>query len=283
MTSIIIPAHNEEDVIRTTLTTLLTGLDSDNTEVLVVCNGCHDETAAEAESIGAPVQVIEIDRASKIEALNVGDSMARSYPRIYLDADVEIDGTSISLLVEELQRPGAEAAEPVPKIDTRYSSLPVKAYYAVSAALHGQRPGDQGSGLYAMSHDGRRRFGTFPDVIADDTYARAHFDANELVRVYAATSVVRAPARVADLLRIKTRSRLGTLELQKKYPRLWAQKKAHTKSLVEKAIALPVGVWAAVPAYVILQLLARRRAKKLVTTLDSYQWQRDDSSRRRSL
>ncbi|MEE9254748.1 MAG: glycosyltransferase family 2 protein [Pseudomonadales bacterium] len=281
MTSIIIPAHNEENVIRATLTTLLAGLDLVDTEVLVVCNGCSDATAAEAGSIGGPVQVIEIDQASKIEALNVGDAMARSYPRLYLDADVEIDGTSISRLVEELQRPGATAAEPVPRIDTSQSSLPVKAYYAVSVALHGQRPGDLGCGIYAMSHDGRARFGAFPDVIADDAYARGHFDSGELVRVNTATSVIYAPERVEDLLQIKTRSRLGTLELQEKYPELWARKQAHMKPLIDKAAALPIRVWPAVPIYVALQLLARRRARKLTTSLDSYRWQRDESSRDR--
>ena len=281
MTSIIIPAHNEEDVIRTTLTTLLKGLDSNDTEVLVVCNGCNDRTAAEARSFGAPVQVIEIADASKIEALNVGDSVARSYPRIYLDADVEIDGSSIAQLVRQLQCPAAKAAEPVPRIDTRHSSLLVKAYYAVSVALHGQRPGDVGCGLYAMSQDGRRRFGEFPDVIADDAYVRAHFDEDELIRVHTGTSVVYAPARVIDLLRIKSRSRLGTMELRQKYPELWAQKEANTKSLVEKAASLPIRIWAVVPAYVVLQLLARRQANKLAADLGSYRWQRDDSSRRR--
>jgi glycosyltransferase involved in cell wall biosynthesis len=281
MTSIIIPAHNEEDVIRITLTTLLKGLDSTDTEVLVVCNGCNDRTAAEARSFGAPVQVLEIADASKIEALNVGDSVARSYPRIYLDADVEIDGSSIAQLVRELQRPAAKAAEPVPRIDTRHSSLLVKAYYAVSVALHGQRPGDVGCGLYAMSQDGRRRFGKFPDVIADDAYVRAHFDEDELIRVRTGTSVVYAPAGVFDLLQIKSRSRLGTMELQQKYPELWAQKKANTKSLVGKAASLPIRVWAVVPTYVVLQLLARRQAKKLAADVGSYRWQRDDSSRRR--
>lgn len=282
MTSIIIPAHNEASVIRTTLMTLVEGLDQESTEVLVVCNGCSDETAAQARRVPGPIEVLEIDQASKTEALNLGDSAASSYPRIYLDADVEISGRSVSYLVGALQSPGVLAAEPAPRIDTSQSSLIVKAYYAVSLSLHGQQAGDLGCGVYAMSSDGRRRFEKFPGVIADDAYARAHFGLGELVRISDATSVVYAPARAADLLQIKTRSRLGNLELDRDYPELWSHKRSHTKSLMDKARSLPLRVWAAVPVYVVLQLLARRRAKRLVASLGSYRWQRDDTSRGRS-
>lgn len=282
MTSIIIPAHNEASVIRATLTTLVEGLDVANTEVLVVCNGCSDETAAEARIVAGPIQVLEIDQASKTEALNLGDSAASSYPRIYLDADVEISGTSISYLVSALQSPGVLAAEPTPRVDTSQSSLIVKAYYDVYLALHGQQAGDVGGGVYAMSHNGRGRFETFPGVIADDAYARAHFGSGELMRISDASSVVYAPAGAVDLLQIKTRSRLGILELHRDYPELWAHKRSHTNSLVDKARSLPIRIWPSVPVYVVLQLLARWRAKRLLASLDSYRWQRDDSSRGRS-
>jgi glycosyltransferase involved in cell wall biosynthesis len=281
MASIIIPAHNEESVIGRNLATLLENLVLDDIEILVICNGCNDATAAIARDIGAPITVIEVDRASKTEALNVGDSMAGTYPRIYLDADVEIDGGSIRRVIDHLRRPGALAAEPEVRIDVNHSTLPVKAYYSVWIALHGQSPGDIGGGLYALSIEGRRRFGPFPDVIADDAYARAHFDSMELARVVGATSVVRAPERAGGLLQIKTRSRLGIMELRSKYPELWEQKTVNTMSLATKALMLPLRVWPAVPMYVALQLLAKWRAKKLANNLDSYTWQRDDSSRKR--
>ena len=70
-----------------------------------------------------------------------------------------------------------------------------------------------GVGVYALSDDGRRRFGEFPDVIADDGYVRRLFDASERVRVDDAPVRVYAPARLSDLVRIKTRSRLGRYEL----------------------------------------------------------------------
>jgi glycosyltransferase involved in cell wall biosynthesis len=279
--SIIIPAHNEEAVIGVTLSTLLRNLNSKDIEVFVVCNGCSDETAAVAGEFGDAVHVIKIERASKTAALNAGDSVASSYPRIYLDADIEIEGSSIARLLDVLERPGTIAAEPALNIDMSASTLPVRAYYAVWVALHGREPGDVGGGLYAMTREGRLRFGDFPDVIADDAYAKAHLDSDELVRVHDSLAVVYAPERVADLLRIKTRSRLGIMELREKYPKLWGRKRANTKSLAEKAAALPLTVWPSVPTYVVLQLVAKRRAKRLNADLGAYRWQRDESSRHR--
>ena len=91
------------------------------------------------------------------------------------------------------------------------------------------REGMIGVGVYALSDDGRRRFGEFPDVIADDGYVRMLFDANERVRVDDAPVRVYAPERLSDLVRIKTRSRLGRYELGQRFPDLVARERT-TKS-----------------------------------------------------
>jgi glycosyltransferase involved in cell wall biosynthesis len=280
MISVVIPAHNEEAVIASTLRSVLEGLEQD-AEVLVVCNGCSDDTAAVAGTFGLPVRVLEIEPASKVAALNAGDEVAAGYPRIYLDADVTLDGRSATDVAEVLRRPGALAAEPDVVIDTRHSSVVVRAYYAVSRALHGQVPGDLGGGVYAVSEAGRMRFGRFPEVIADDGYARAHFGRGEISRVTAARSVVTAPAGAVDLVNIKTRSRLGTVELQRTYPDLWAGKREGTDSLAAKLGRVPLRLWPYVPVYVVIQLLTRWRAGRRIGDLESYRWQRDDSSRNR--
>jgi glycosyltransferase involved in cell wall biosynthesis len=284
MTSVIIPAHDEEGVIGSTLTTLLHGSEDDGAgdlDIVVVCNGCTDGTAGIAASFGPTVTVLEIEEASKVAALNAGDEVAGGYPRIYLDADIAFDGRSAFGVAEALRRPGALAAEPHVVIDTRRSSLVVRAYYAVSQALHGQVPGDLGGGVYALSEAGRMRFGRFPDVIADDGYARAHFGRGEISRVAGTRSVVTAPAGAADLVNIKTRSRLGTLELERRYPELWAGKRDTTDTLGTKIRRVPLRLWPYAPVYLVIQLLARRRARRRVEDLASYRWQRDESSRTR--
>ena len=71
--SVVIPAFNEAAVIGRTLRSVLTAIDREPGEVLVVCNGCHDETAKIAAGFGDRVRVFELEQGSKTAALNLGD------------------------------------------------------------------------------------------------------------------------------------------------------------------------------------------------------------------
>lgn len=72
MTAIIIPAHNEAAVIGQTLKGLLRQV-GEGDEVIVVCNGCSDDTAGVARRFEPRVTVLETDVPSKTNALNLGD------------------------------------------------------------------------------------------------------------------------------------------------------------------------------------------------------------------
>jgi glycosyltransferase involved in cell wall biosynthesis len=106
--SVLIPAHNEEAVIGRCLDHLFEAIDPASLEVAVVCNGCHDGTAAVARASGHPALVIELDVASKPAALRAGDRALRAFPRLYLDADVVLRGATARQVLEHLGRPGAQ-------------------------------------------------------------------------------------------------------------------------------------------------------------------------------
>ena len=89
-----IPAHDEAKVIGRGLNRLFDSLGS-GIEVVVVCNGCTDGTADAARVSGHPLTVIELDVASKAEALRAGDEFVTALPRVYLDADVLVSGSAI--------------------------------------------------------------------------------------------------------------------------------------------------------------------------------------------
>lgn len=273
MPVVLIPAHNEAAVLPRTLAVLAQGLRED-AEVWVLANGCTDATAQLAREAG--VRVLEVEEASKVAALNAGDAAAPGYPRLYLDADIELSGSDANRLFEALEN-GALAAEPRPVFDLTGADGTVIAWYKVWQQLHGARPGAVGSGMYALSQAGRERFGAFPDVIADDGYVRAHFAPGEIELVEGTTSRVRGPLRLAELIKIKTRSRLGNLQLKRRYPELMAAKAG--ASVGAKAAKLPVGLWPLLPLYGWVQLKVRRRAQAQAEHLDDYVWERDESSR----
>src|ERR1051325_3119615 len=117
MISVIIPAHNESLVIARTLKILLAGAAADELDVVVVCNACTDDTAKIARSFGYPVRVVETEVGGKTHALNIGARIARTFPRIYVDADVEVSLEAIRAISRRLERGDVLAVAPAPCFD----------------------------------------------------------------------------------------------------------------------------------------------------------------------
>lgn len=278
MISVIIPAYNEADVIERCLRELTARPAEGGIEIIVACNGCHDNTAELAQAFGDPVRVVETKTASKIAALNLGDSAATAYPRIYLDADVEVKLETIEAIGELLQTERALAAAPKMRVDYSQSSWPVRCFYKVWLRQPYHQQGLIGGGFYSVSQAGRQRFDQFPEVIADDEFVRRHFDDDERINPEGLFFTIHAPHRFSDLIKVKSRSRLGRLELVQKFPKLRAQTPHKSKSKWFDITKNP-SLWAAGGVYLLVVLLTRLRAKKQLRQIASYQWERDDSSR----
>jgi glycosyltransferase involved in cell wall biosynthesis len=280
--SIIIPAHNEEAVIEHSLATLTRGAAPGELEVIVVCNGCKDATAARARAFGPPVRVIETDVPSKANALNLGDASATGFPRIYSDADVILTLESIRELACALEKDGILAVAPVAKnVFPPKTSWPVRAYYDFWMALPYVQEGMMAAGVYAVNREGRARFGDFPNVIADDGYFRLQYTGEERIEVPTAVSVVSAPAKFWDLILIKSRSRLGFYQLRDRFPQLFtreAKSKNYGGAFV--AILKKPRLWPCAVPYIWVNVVSRHRAKKQFRKLaKEYVWERDNSSR----
>src|ERR1700677_4435532 len=165
MISVIIPAHNEGSVIARSLKAITIGAAPGGIEVIVVCNGCTDDTASVARSFGPIVNVIVTDVASKTRALNLGDQAANGSTRIYVDADVVIGLNTIRRLASRLASGDVLAVAPKPIFELAGCSWPVRAYYEIRSLLPSSHEGIGGSGVYALSEAGRKRFGEFPTLI----------------------------------------------------------------------------------------------------------------------
>lgn len=286
MVSIVIPAYNEEAVIGRTLSHLLQGTtdeDRRNCEIIVSCNGCKDRTAEIARSFGPPVKVVETDIGSKTVALNNGDAAATMFPRIYLDADILMNFESVKAVVRALSEPGVLAAAPRMRVDLTGRPWAIRAFYKVWLRTPYHLKGMIGSGVYALSQEGRNRFKEFPRIIADDGYVYALFGPDERKTVEEASFTIVAPKDLASLLRIKTRATLGMKELKQRFPdvverQATLQNRSKSRYDYMKLLAQP-HLWPELGVYSMVKAIASLRAKQQLKTLSGYKWERDESSR----
>jgi glycosyltransferase involved in cell wall biosynthesis len=209
--SVVIPAWNEAALIRRCLDTLFTGVDRTELDVIVVCNGCTDKTAEFARASGHPVRVLEVPEGSKPAALRLGDSAAVAFPRLYLDADVQLRGSAARPLLERLRSEAVAARPPIEYNSDRSSPL-VRSYYRARACIPAVHGALWGAGVFGLSENGRRRFGAFPNVVGDDLWVDRHFSRDEIEVVDCAPVIVAAPRCTRDLLRVLRRTYHGKRE-----------------------------------------------------------------------
>ncbi len=277
MISIIVPAHNESTVIARTLSTWLSGDAVDELDVVVVCNGCTDDTAGVARRFEPAARVIESEVASKTYALNLGDQNSRAFPRIYVDADIVITPEAIQALADRLRRGDVLAVAPTPEFDLTGCSWPVRLYFSIRDRLPSARQGFGGSGVYALSEAGRRRFAQFPDVIADDTFVRLQFNPDERETLGTVKSKVFPARTIRQLIAVRTRAHAGTFEVIRRFPELSANRGETNKRALVGLFKHP-RLWPGLALFCYVNMVARYRAVTRSRARAAV-WQRDESSR----
>lgn len=286
--SVVIPAHNEAAVIRRCLDALFTGIGRHELDVVVVCNGCTDETAELARSSGHAVRVVDLATASKTAALRAGDDVAVGFPRVYLDADVVLWGSAVRLVMDRL-RSGAVAARPPIEYDTARSSPLVRGYYRARSRIPAVMGSLYGAGVYGLSEVGRSRFHAFPDVVGDDLWVDTHFEADEVEVVDCRPVLVVVPRHARALLRVLARAGGRPIAFRRTYRARAEEVPTYTfertlrnttvttlRDLVRLVATGPVPALDAA-VYSAFALLAHLGL--LLGPMSSIGWGRDDSSR----
>jgi hypothetical protein len=279
MTTIVIPANNESQVIGRLLRQLRPATSPDELNVLIVANGCSDDTAAVAASFGPGVQVISLPVASKNAALAAAYKTVRDFPVVYVDADVELTSSDVRALAAALRQPGVLAAAPERVLDLAGRPWPVRWYYDVWSRLPEVRTGLWGRGVIAVTAAGQRRLAGLPPLIGDDLAASLLFEPHERRVVTSAHVLIHPPRTFADLLRRRVRAATGLAQMQRTQgaPESTARTRMSDLTAIvgrEPRMTLRVAYFMA------MAVLARLKARRAVARGDYSTWLRDESSRR---
>ncbi len=278
MPSVIIPAHNEEALIADCLRGVLDG-GVDDLEIIVVPNACSDRTAQIARSFGPPVRVIDTETPGKTNAINLAERHATAFPRAFIDGDIVLRPGALAAVFKALHS-GVHIASPPPEFDCSQSDPRVAAFYrALKANDYFSSGSPNGSGVFAVTEEGRSRWGEFPKVIADDGFVELHFAPEESVTADGPAAIVQAPRTFKALLDIKARGRLGRHELAAKFPDLAARPRRASLGGTYKALLARPSLWPTIPVYTFVRIEERRRAKRLAAKQGFTGWLRDDTSR----
>lgn len=226
--AILLPAHNEAAHIDACLRALLTSdplPDDETIEILILANGCTDTTAKQARAFapaagdrGWQLRVIELAQGDKLQALTHGDRATQADIRIYLDADVLVTAPLISQIAAVLQGDAPRYASGQPRVAPARTWI-TRAYGRFWTGLPFVRNAVPGFGLFAMNSAGRARWGDWPDIISDDTFARLNFTAGERIGVRASYSWPMVEG-FANLVRVRRRQNLGVQEIATLFPQL---------------------------------------------------------------
>ena len=272
--SIVIPAYNESATIQRCLSSLTEIITSGEAEVVVVCNGCHDDTADKARTV-ADVRVIELERASKASALNAGDAAVTAFPRIYLDADIEVSADALRATADVLDK--VPCAAPRAEIELLGRPWAVRAFYKTWVRTPFMQSNVVGNGIYGLSESGRRRFGVFPEVSGDDLFIYSLFSETERRCLGNAIFTLRPPKNLRSLIKVRTRIYSGNEELAHMRKETGQSTSGSVKQII-KAVRTPSDVLN-VTTYLAINSIAKFRASRKFRDSKSVAWERDNSTR----
>jgi glycosyltransferase involved in cell wall biosynthesis len=279
MFSVIIPAYNEASVIDRCLSAMLGDADPGELEIVVVANNCSDDTAARARKHGPLVKVVETPIGSKIHALNLGDEAAVGWPRLYVDADIVVSTQALRDVAAMLgEGSPLVVAAPTAVVDYQARSRLVQSFYKVWTQLPYFTEGVIGAGFYAFSKAGRERFGEWPDIIADDEYARLMAAPSERGVNREHTFTITPPTQLRMIAKIQTRARAGMYQLHARFPELLRNETTNPARTL-KVIAGRPDLWVHAPLYLGLMTFAKLMAHRKLRKGLQKVWERDETAR----
>ena len=240
--SVIIAARNEESYIQPCLKSLLEqeGLRPGELEVIVAANACTDSTVKMASDLtsafatrGWTLEVMSLADGGKLGAVAAAEQAATGRCLVYLDADVICDPHLLGQIAKVLDVPQPLYATGRLVVVSSPNML-TRAYARIWQRLPFVEQGAVGAGFFAMNRAGRGRWGDWPRIISDDTFARLKFAPGERIEVAAPYHWPMVEG-FRNLVRVRRRQDAGVREVRHLYPQLFDN---DSKAPVTKGFAL---------------------------------------------
>ncbi len=270
-TSVLIPAHNEAAYLPACLDALFAS-DAGAVQVVVIANGCTDDTAliaqgyaGQAEAKGWQLTVLDLAQGGKLNAWNAGEGDANGDVLIYLDADVIVSPQMVAQIATVLDTDQPRYAGARPNVTITGEDALTRHYTRFWLTTPFMVHGVPGFGVFAMNRQGRARWGKWPDIISDDTFARLNFTPEERLSVPATYDwpMIEGFTR---LVQVRRRQDIGVAEIAQRYPALMANDDPHdqTQPVWKRALKDPVAFVAFVAVRLTIRLPILRSQNRWV-------------------
>jgi len=177
--SVVIPARDAGEVIGRCLQSFLPGFRAGEVQVVVVAYDCVDATARIAAGF-AGVIVVELDDATRSDAINAGETAVDAFPRLYLDPTCMVSADDLRVLAQAVNVADARAVVPSGVDAPGTGRRTVESYDGMQVRVpHPRRSTD---GVYGLSSTARERFTVFPSDQDDRTFLQRNLAADQTVR-----------------------------------------------------------------------------------------------------
>lgn len=259
LVDVVVPAHDEAGSLVAFLRSVVVDAATLDLQVVVVANGCNDDTAERARHLAASaveqgvlIVVEELPQAGKARALRAGDRHWRGGVLVHLDADTVLLPGALSALARTLAaRQTPTLASPRPLI-VRPRGWVSRSFARLWSRLPSVADDVIGAGCYAVNAPGRQRWDEVPDVVADDAWLRSRFAWQE--RVLSKPAFLLILPEWPELVSVVGRWRNGNAELRTASPAAGARRGATT------VIGRP-WLWPALPGFLVVLLASRTRRR----------------------
>lgn len=216
--SVIVPVRNEAVQLAKTAPALKKALKGLPGEAIYVLNATQDNSAEIiTQTFGAKVRLIELATSGKTAALRAGDAASRHSLRVYLDADITISPDIFQELLAPLMRGQADLVAPRIMVDLdALSGLALRVGRVWADQLE-RRP-DAFLACTAMNEAGLRSRGIWPDLLADDDWARNQISPDRRLIVTQTWIKISPPRDLLNWLKVRARWIQGSKQLRKLDP-----------------------------------------------------------------